>query len=190
MDFSFKDTNMTMKKTVLRINDSYSLELRYEDISRFSDSILILLYHGHETMLYEDFLYFFAECMLGSIKNKHHLSKKDKIGTVGKWMDYFERYSDSYIVSYQDQIDETYNAFFISGTDYGLFIYEYDSVTYLEIDRTYSGYLKSAGIIQKPIRYYYNNPENYRVLFTSVNEDTVSQWQKVLQEIYEFTRIR
>lgn len=167
-----------VKDMHLKISNSRKFRLEFDsnDIHRFSQCKFWYNDNEVEIELSEDYLYIFVEEILGRIDNIPSLKHPCLFGKVGAWQEYY--YFDPEMANnHIEEIAQMESAMLVSTECFGTFLYEYRCAVWLEIDK---GFDK---IQDRNTREYYNNPDNYRVILTSVSKQILCEWKTQLTDI-------
>lgn len=160
----------------LRIPDIGELKLFFNETQRFSACQLKYKDKEHELDMCEDYLYIFIENMLKRIQNIPIVQQQELLGEIGKWQEYFY-YSFSDNELHSREISLMKKSIFVSTEDYGIFLYEHNGNTWLEINRSYN---EKSGLSAME---YYSTPVNYRVLLAVIPDNTLNEWENLLNGV-------
>ena len=163
----------------LKIPNNGEFRLEFDGkLKRFSMCKFIYLNGESQIQIYEDYIYFFIENMLGRIKNIPVIKQKDLFGVLGKWQEYFY-FDNGYAEEYSHEIEIMEKSIFISAECYGIFLYEYDNIVWIEFNKSYN---ETESIT--PLNYY-SDFSNYRILLAALSKNILFDWKSELETIQE-----
>ncbi len=162
----------------LYISPYEELRLDFDDnnIERLVNCKFQYIKYGLIKTIYEDYLYVFVEEMLGRLNDLTILNDKTMFGKMGKWQEYYY-FKSKYNERHMQEIKIMESAVFIGTENYGIFLYEYDEKTWLEINKGYSETDKKG-----PFEYY-SSPDNYRVLLKCISTKELKKWREQLENL-------
>lgn len=158
-------------------NRRFELEFEEDNLQKFSICKLWYKDNNLRISMYEDYIYFFIDNMLGRLNAIPSLEKYELLGALGKWQEYFY-FDSSYIKKHRNEIKQMENAIFISTELYGVFLYSFGKSIWLELDKGYNKKQCHTTVID-----YYNNSSNYCILMTMISQKNLDRWKKDLEQL-------